>query len=301
MNRTLGSQQSVLARGLQVLFAVVMAVLMGGAGVAGALAAQTPEATPDFAAMLPESIRESGTLNIAISLAYPPMEYSEPGSTELIGVDIDLAREVTARLGLEPNFQNYEFAQLIPSLTTGRSDIIWTAMTDLNERHERVSFVDYFRTGNTFFSPAEYQDQFKAIEDLCGETVTVATGTSWVQEVEGLSDELCDEDNQMSVLQVPTLSEQILQMKQKRAVAGFMGFEGVLELEAKEEGSWFKIGDLQSESYYGIGTTPENEQLRQVILAVLESMLEDGTYVQILETYGMQEAAVEEFTVNNGI
>jgi polar amino acid transport system substrate-binding protein len=277
-----------------------MAIAMGGTGIVGAYAASTPEATPDFAAMLPESVRESGTLNIAISLAYPPMEYSEPGSTELIGVDIDLAKEVAARLELEPNFQNYEFAQLIPSLTTGRSDIIWTAMTDLNERHERVSFIDYFRTGNTFFAPAEYRDQFKGIEDLCGETVTVATGTSWVQEVEELSKQLCG-DNQMTVLQVPTLSEQILQMKQKRAVAGFMGFEGVLELEARQEGEWFRIGELQSESHYGIGTTPENEQLREAILAVLNAMLEDGTYVEILEAYGMQEAAVEEFTINNGI
>ena len=121
-----------------------------------------------------------------------------------------------------------------------------------------------------------------------------------MQEVEELSKELCG-DNQMKVLQVPTLSEQILQMKQKRAVAGFMGFEGVLELEAKQQGEWFKIGELQSESHYGIGTTPENEQLREAIIAVLHAMLEDGSYVEILESYGMQEAAVEEFTINNGI
>lgn len=301
MNQTTFTARSVIGRKWSFLLAMIMTVVIGGSGLVNVVAAQTPAATPDFAAMLPESVRESGKLNIAISLAYPPMEYSEPGSTELIGVDIDLAKEVTARLNLEPNFQNYEFSQLIPSLTTGRSDVIWTAMTDLNERHERVSFIDYFKTGNTFFAPAEYADQFTAIEDLCGETVTVATGTSWVQEVEGLSKELCGADDQMTVLQVPTLSEQILQMKQTRAVAGFMGFEGVLELQAKEADKWIRIGDLQGESFYGIGTTPENEQLREAILAVLNSMLEDGTYLEILESYGMQDAAVEEFTINNGI
>lgn len=301
MTQSENRNRGVLAHGWAMMLALTMALVMVGSSTAGAFAEASPQAPPDFAAMLPESVRESGTLNIAISLAYPPMEYSEPGSTELVGVDIDLAKEVAARLGVEPNFQNYEFAQLIPSLTTGRSDVIWTAMTDLNERHDRVSFIDYFRTGNTFFAPAEYADRFAKIEDLCGETVTVATGTSWVQDVEALSKELCGSDDQMTVLQVPTLSEQILQMKQKRAVAGFMGFEGVLELQAREADTWVKVGELQGESFYGIGTTPGNEQLREAILAVLTSMLEDGTYVDILETYGMQEAAVKEFTVNNGV
>ncbi|MCC6312714.1 MAG: transporter substrate-binding domain-containing protein [Thermomicrobiales bacterium] len=263
-------------------------------------AAQTPQATPNFADLLPDKVRDSGKLNIAISLAYPPMEYSDPGSTDLKGADIDLAREVATRLGLEPVFQNMEFAQLIPSVTTGRADLIWTAMLDLAKRHDKLSFLDYFKTGDQFFAPIEFADKFKTISDLCGETVTVATGTNWVTVVEDLSKEKCGADDQINIVTVPSLAEQLLQMKQKRAVAAIIGFEGVLDLQKREPDKWVKVDELLNQGYYGIGFAKDATQLEDAVAAALTSMIEDGSYVAILDRYGLQEAAVEKLLTNAG-
>ncbi len=59
--------------------------------------------------MLPAKVRDAGTLNIAISLAYPPMEYSDAGSTELKGADIDMAKEVACAARAEAELPECRF------------------------------------------------------------------------------------------------------------------------------------------------------------------------------------------------
>ena len=109
------------------------------------------------AALLPPANATSGKLNVVISLAYPPMEYNDAGSEELKGFDIDLARAIGDRLGLKVEFQNVEFPQLIPQVVTGRSDMVMTAFSDKVERQAQLDFIDYFKTGNVFYSTIDHR------------------------------------------------------------------------------------------------------------------------------------------------
>ncbi|ALE06914.1 hypothetical protein AL755_18015 [Arthrobacter sp. ERGS1:01] len=274
----------------------------GGAGGSSDAAqlAPTTAANQTLRAMLPAKVKDSGTLNVAISLAYPPMEYSEAGSTDLKGADIGLAKEVAARLGLKPNFQNVDFSQLIVSVTTGRADIIWTAFSDLKSRQPQLDFVDYFRTGNQFFAPVSNQKDIKTFADLCGKTVTVSTGTSWVGSVEDLSTKTCPASNPIKILQIPTQAEEILQMQQDRAQASLIGLEGILDLQKQQPGKFYSLGDLLEPGNYGIAVAKDNTKLRDAIKATMESMVTDGTYTKILDQYGLKEAALKTITVNQG-
>jgi polar amino acid transport system substrate-binding protein len=267
----------------------------------GVLASAASAGTDDkLRAMLPAKVRDSGALNIAISLAYPPMEYSDAGSTDLKGADIDMAKEVADRLGLKPNFQNVEFPQLITSVTTGRADMIWTAFSDLPERQTQLDFIDYFQTGNQLYSMVKNQETIKSVKDLCGKAVAVATGTSWVGLVERVGKETCTQGSPLTVLQLPTEAEHILQMKQDRAQASIMGFEGILELQKQKPGEFYTIGDLLEPGHYGIAFAKDSGDLQKAVKATLEAMKVDGTYVAILDRYGLKNAAVSEFTVNAG-
>ena len=71
----------------------VMAALMTAALALPAIA----EVDAAAQALLPEANKTSGKLLVVTSLAYPPMEYTDAGSEELKGFDIDLAREIAAR------------------------------------------------------------------------------------------------------------------------------------------------------------------------------------------------------------
>lgn len=251
-----------------------------------------------LAAMLPDAVRSAGKLNVTISLAYPPMEYNDAGSTELKGFDIDLAHAIADRLGVKADFQNVEFPQLIPQVVTGRSDVIITAFIDKVERQAQLDFVDYFKTGNVFYSTADHQGSIKTEADLCGKTIAIATGTSWVTWAENLSKANCTADNQMNVIQIPTQAEHIMQIRQGRAQASVIGLEGLLDLMKQEPNQFYQIGATGDISYYGMAFAKQNTQLRDAVLATLKAMKADGTYAEILSRYGLKDAGVEEFTVN---
>jgi len=278
------------------------ALALTGCGGTGNATPTGPSAaaSQELRAMLPAKIRDAGTLNVAISLAYPPMEYSDAGATELKGADIDLAKEVASRLGLKPNFQNVDFSQLIVSVTTGRADLIWTAFSDLEKRQGELDFVDYFRTGNQFFAPVQNEKDIKTLADLCGRTVTVSTGTSWVASTEDLSKSTCPADNPIKILQIPTQAEEILQMQQDRAQASLIGFEGILDLQKQQPNKYYTIGDLLEPGNYGIAVAKESTELRDAIKTTMEAMKADGTYLKILDQYGLKAAALETITVNDG-
>lgn len=251
-----------------------------------------------LAAALPEAVRSAGKLNVTISLAYPPMEYSDAGSTDLKGFDIDLAKAIAERLGLTAEFQNVEFPQLIPQVVTGRSDLIMTAFSDKVERQTQLDFIDYFKTGNVFYSSADHQGEIKTETDLCGTTVAVATGTSWVTWAEELGKSICPADKLITVIQIPTQAEHIMQIRQGRAQASVIGLEGLLDLMKQEPGKFYQIGQVGDVNHYGIAFAKANGELRDAVLATLDALKADGTYAQILDRHGLKEAGVEEFKIN---
>lgn len=257
-------------------------------------------AAPDAAAqaLLPEAIKAAGKLNVVISLAYPPMEYNDAGSEELKGFDIDIARAVADRLGLTPEFQNVEFPQLIPQVVTGRSDMIISAFSDKVERQAQLDFIDYFNTGNVFYSSADHQSTIKTEKDLCGQTIAVATGTSWVTWAEEVGKANCPADQLYNVIQIPTQAEHIMQIKQGRAQASVIGVEGLADLEINEPGAYYQIGEAGDPNPYGIAFAKENTGLRDAVMAALNGMKADGTYMQIVSQYHLDVGAVDAFVIN---
>src|SRR5256714_5836467 len=82
-------------------------------GFSALLAVTTAEA-----AELPESIKQAGTLRLTVNSTYAPMEYRDPTTNQLVGLDIDLANELAQRLGVKIIWSETPFAELIPPLPT---------------------------------------------------------------------------------------------------------------------------------------------------------------------------------------
>src|SRR5438874_10726901 len=96
------------------------------------------------AAELPEAIKQTGALRLTVNATYAPMEYRDPATNELVGLDIDLANELAKRLGgLKIVWSETPFAELIPSLQTKRADFIISGISDRASRRETADVVDY--------------------------------------------------------------------------------------------------------------------------------------------------------------
>ena len=77
---------------------------------------------------------------------YPPLSFREDG--ELVGIEVDLAREVVRETGLTVTIKQVPWAELIPALQSGKIDVIMSGMSVTDARAQQVTFVEpYLRTG----------------------------------------------------------------------------------------------------------------------------------------------------------
>src|SRR6478752_2167606 len=106
-----------------------LSIFVGLAALVAVVGAQATE--------LPAEIKQAGTLRLTVNATYAPMEYRDPASNELVGLDIDLANEIAKRLGgLKIVWSETPFAELIPSLQTKRADFIISGIQDSSSRRE---------------------------------------------------------------------------------------------------------------------------------------------------------------------
>ncbi|MGA8133111.1 MAG: transporter substrate-binding domain-containing protein, partial [Pseudomonas gingeri] len=122
-----------------------------------------------WAAELPASIKAKGEIVAAIMPNYPPMDFKDPATNELTGVDFDLGNALAKHMGVKMNWQETSFEQMINALTTKRVDIVLSGMTDTAERQKAVDFVDYFTSGSQFYTLEKNKD-INEMTDICGKT-----------------------------------------------------------------------------------------------------------------------------------
>ena len=97
------------------------------------------------AAVLITSIALSGCVEetenkiiIGTSADYPPFEYVEGG--EIVGFDIEMVTILLENLDYTVEVQDIGFDSLIPSLQSGKIDVIAAAMTITDERDQQIDF-----------------------------------------------------------------------------------------------------------------------------------------------------------------
>ena len=117
-------------------------------------------------------------LRVGMELGYPPFEMrDEKGEPK--GVSVDLARALAEFLGRPLEIQNLTFDGLIPSLKTGKIDLVLSSMTATEERARAIDFSDpYLKTGLCLLVGSK--SEVKSIADLnqAGKTIAVKKGTT---------------------------------------------------------------------------------------------------------------------------
>jgi len=250
------------------------------------------------AAELPDAIKQAGELRLTVNSTYAPMEYRDPATNELSGLDIDLANAIAKRLGLKIVWSETPFAELIPSLQTRRADFIISGISDRASRRESADFVDYLTTGPQFFVLAE--SEAKAAIDLCGKKVGTTRSTSFPVEIEKWSKQNCEASGKPAVQYVPGENSIDVrnQLKQGRIDAAVQGSETLPYAQAQEAGKYRVVGEPFSIGYQGIMFRKDDAALREVVTQHLAAMIADGSYQAILDKYGLGANAVRQPMMN---
>ncbi len=149
-----------------ILVLFIMAVLISCSG-------KSNSSTEPEKISLIEEIQRRGVLRVGMSTFVPWAMKDKNG--ELVGFEIDVARRLASDMGVEIEFVPTKWSGIIPSLLTGKFDVIIGGMGIRPERNLKVNFsIPYDYTGMSIVANASTAPGLKTLDDFNSSKITIA-------------------------------------------------------------------------------------------------------------------------------
>ena len=132
-----------------------------------------------------EEILTRGELWVGMESGYPPFEMTDKKGN-IIGFDVDIAKEMAKDMGVKLKLINTAFDGIIPALTTKKFDIIISGMTATQSRNLKINFTNpYMIVGQTILINKKHKGKITSYKQLNNEkyTVTSKIGTTGEQAI----------------------------------------------------------------------------------------------------------------------
>ena len=126
-------------------------------------------------------IQANKKLVLGTSPDYPPFEFlvSEGGKGNVVGADIELAKKLAEKMGVELEIKTIDFDALIPALQSGKVDVVITGMSPTEERKKNIDFSDiYFQGKNGVIVKKGDAGKYKTEDDLKKAKLGVQKGST---------------------------------------------------------------------------------------------------------------------------
>ena len=271
------SRRSFLAAaGLSVAALALTACGGSSASTASSVAssAASSEAASTSAAAGELTTVEAGKLTMATNAAFPPYEMTTDAG-EFEGIDVDTAKAIAEKLGLELQIDDMDFDAALLSVQQGKADIVMAGVTVTDERKAVMDFSDSYATGiQSIIVPND--SDIASPDDLAGKTIGTQRGTTGYIYC---SDDFGDEN--VVAYDDGLTAVQALNNGQVDAVV--IDNAPAQEFIAANPG--LKILDTSyAEEDYAIGMA-KGSSLEDAVNAALEELKADGTLQAIVDKY----------------
>ena len=124
-----------------------------------------------------EAIKAAGAMNIATEGMWAPYTYEENGT--LTGYDVEVARAICEKLGVEANFITGDFDGFLIGLDNGVYDSVFNCIDVTEERSAKYDFSDPYINSTVVLIVALDNEEIKSFEDLNGKTTTNTITSSY--------------------------------------------------------------------------------------------------------------------------
>lgn len=140
---------------------VASIALLAAVGTLGACASPTASTSPVL-----DRVLESGTLRVGMAGDTPPLNATDREG-RLMGLEVDLARDLGAAMGVEAVPVQLAFGDLLGALERGEVDVVLSNMTMTTERNTRVAFAGpYLASGKAILTKSQELAAADDPEDL---------------------------------------------------------------------------------------------------------------------------------------
>lgn len=256
------------------------------------------EVDDKLAEMVPQEIKDKGTLKMGSDASYAPNEFLADDGKTVQGMDVEIFDAVAAKLGLKTKWSNGAFDALILGVDGGKYDAAVSSFTINDERKKQVNMISYFNAGTQWVT-AKGNPKKVDPDNACGLSIGVQKGTVQVDDLEARSKE-CEKagkepiksvvEQEQSKVTASLASGKVDAMLADSPIALYAVKQQVDSLEA--------LGDIYDSAPYGIVVPKDQTEFADAIAEALKAIQEDGTYDTILKNWGNESGAVDEFAVN---
>lgn len=213
-----------------------------------------------------------------MDLSYPPFETINAGGKPS-GISVDLAMALGESLHRPVRIENIPFTGLIPSLLTGKIDLIISSMTDTPERRKTITFSDpYLTIGLATLVGKNASLSSSATLDHTGRTIAVRQGTTaqiWAQE----------HLKSAKVLVLDKESSAVLEVVQGKADAFLYDQMSIWKHQKEHPAQTVALlAPIQTEQW-AIGLRPGDKMLREQVNAFLKAFRAAGGFDRLGNLY----------------
>ena len=275
-----------------------------GGDAAGASADATlPSVSADesLAAQVPEAIAADGTITIGTDSTYAPSEFLAADGTTIQGFDVDLFTLVAAKLGLEVDFQTASFDSIIAGVDSGKYEVGVSSFTINPDRLAQVNMVSYFSAGTQWAVKSGNPEDVDP-DDACGKSVAVQTGTVQVDDITARS-EKCTADGkaEITIDQYESQADATAAVVSGKDDAGLADSPVIAYAVSQTNGQLELAGDIYDSAPYGYVVPKAETEFAQAITSAVQSLIDDGSYADVLEKWGVEAGAITDPTLNPSV
>ena len=244
----------------------------------------------------------AGNLTACTDASNPPQE-SLDATGNPAGSDVDIATEVAKRLGLKLSVVNLPFLKIGAALSAKQCDISMTAQAITPGALKAAYMIPYFHAGQEFIVPKGNPGAINTVYDLCGKAVGTKKGTAEADHLNGKGvynaavglGARCQASGKktITVKTYAQVSDALVAMTANQIVAYF-AHSPLAENTVFGQPDQLQVvpGFFLDDATEGIGVLHSKNVIRDAVAKSLQSMMDDGTYLQILQKYGIEAGAV---------
>ena len=224
-----------------------------------------------------QAIQDKGELTVGIMGTYAPYNFMN-ADKEYDGFDVDIAKELANRLGIEAKFVAQDFSGLIPGLQKGKFDMLVSQITITDDRIKQIDFTEPYITNYVKVIVNEDNTTITSVEDFKGKKIGVGLGTN---DEAYLRNELLPK---VGEFQINTYDDVITTLKDLDAGRIDATINNSYALKPVIEESGFKIkavGEPIKSDKAAVAVKKGNTELVEALNTALVEMKEDGKYREI--------------------
>lgn len=226
---------------------------------------------------------EAKKIVVGLDDSFPPMGFKDE-KNEIVGFDIDLAKEVAKRLGREVEFKAIDWNSKEAELKSGRVDILWNGLDITDKRKENMLFSEPYMDNRQIVFVAKNGKLSVAGEaDLAGKTIGTQSGGTTEEYFEN-KPEL--KSSMKEVKYYPDYINAFMDLENGRLDA-VVGDEIIGRYYISKHPDEIQAIDtvIGTVSQFGIAFRKDDQKLRDEVQKVFDEMKADGTVAKISEKW----------------